>query len=66
MIHDSDTLKKKVAKLADKHGAKVVTYRLIEEGLSYSLAYQIISGSYHSDLKERTSSAITKVLERMK
>lgn len=59
---ESDSIKSKVRKWAEKDGLRHVQYKLIREGVSFSLAYQLTSGRYKSELKEAKKRAIRRVL----
>ncbi len=61
---ESDQLKKQVKKWADAKGAKEAQLRLIRNGLSFSIAYQLSIGKYVSDLKvQRVIDAIQKTIK---
>lgn len=59
---NSDDLKRKVVKWAESIGRKKAEGRLISEGLSFSLAYQLTKGEYFSDPKERVIELIEKAM----
>lgn len=61
---DSDQLKKKLTRLADKVGPHTLTRELIIEGLSPSLAGQLVRGTYGSNLKFKSVETIQKVMNR--
>lgn len=61
---DSDQLKKKVKRLGETKGPHTITRELIIEGLSPSLAGQLVRGVYTSELKNKSAEAILKVIER--
>lgn len=58
----NDELKRKAQKWAEKKGIHEAQRVLINEGLSFSLAYQITMGTYVSDPKERVIAALKKAM----
>lgn len=59
---DTSDLKKKVAKWAEDIGLKKAQIRLINAELSPSIAYQLTTGTYISEPKEKVISAILKAM----
>lgn len=50
---ESDVLKRKVKKWAEEDGLKPVQFKLVRNGLSFSLAYQLSVGRYKPEIKVR-------------
>lgn len=61
---DSDKLKQQAKRWAEKQGLREAQNALIIEGLSYSLAYQITTGKYPSEIKQRVSEALQRAMKK--
>jgi hypothetical protein len=61
---DTDKLKKDVKRWADEIGMRNAQFKICRQGLSWSLAYQLTTGKYVSEPKEKVIEALQKAMAK--